>query len=142
MAEYKVSKVLSITFRELTEKEKQRVPVNKENTSKFFYKAEPKKKRVTKEEFYKFVKNYPRKLTYDCTGISDPPAISYNDFELANRWPYSVMANTWAYSDNPDDYYYDPDPQYYIVENYKELFDSKTGNAAKWYKEKEATIYV
>ncbi|HHX31083.1 MAG TPA: hypothetical protein GX712_00640 [Bacteroidales bacterium] len=24
-----------------------------------------------------------------------------NDFELANRWPYSVVAHTWAYSDDP-----------------------------------------
>ena len=31
-------------------------------------------------------------------------SISYNDFDLANRWPYSIVANTWAYDDNPDDH--------------------------------------
>ena len=50
-----------------------------------FYTAEPIEKDVTKEEFYKFVKNYPRKLEYNCCGIPELPAISYNDFELANR---------------------------------------------------------
>jgi len=94
----------------------------------FFYTVEPKKISVSKEDFYKFIDEYPRKLTYDCTGISDPPAISYNDFELANRWPYSVVANTWVYSDNPNDYFYSENPRYYIMENYKEVFDSKTGN--------------
>lgn len=94
----------------------------------FFYTVEPIKKRVSKEEFKEFLSNYPRKLTYDCTGICDPPAISYNDFELANRWPYSVVANTWAYSDDPKDYYYSSNPKFYIMENYEEVFNSKTGN--------------
>lgn len=98
----------------------------------YFYTAEPINKNVTKEEFEEFIKNYPRKLECDCCGISEPPAISYNDFELANRWPYSIVANTWAYDDNPDNYYYEPEEKrrYYIVENYQELFNSKTGNKA------------
>ena len=29
------------------------------------------------------------------------------------------------------DYYYEENPEYYIMENYKEVFDSKTGNKAK-----------
>jgi hypothetical protein len=96
----------------------------------FFYTVEPIKKRVTKEEFKKFLDNYPRSLACDCCGISDPPAISYNDFELANRWPYSIVANTWAYDDDPNDYYYSENPSYFIMENYEEVFDSKTGNKA------------
>jgi len=97
----------------------------------YFYTIKPIMKKVNKKEFAKFIENYPRKLEYDCCGISAPPSISYNDFELANRWPYSIIANTWAYSDNPDDYYYEENPEYYIMENYKEVFDSKTGNKAK-----------
>lgn len=96
----------------------------------YFYTVRPVKKKVSKEEFEKFIKNYPRKLTCNCSGISEPPAISYNDFELANRWPHSVVANTWAYSDDPDDYYYEENPKYYIMENYAEVFSSKTGNQA------------
>lgn len=98
-------------------------------SQEYFYTVKPIKKKVSKEEFQTFLDNYPRKLTYDCTGICEPPAISYNDFELANRWPYSVVANTWAYSDDPDDYYYSSNPEFYIVENYEEVFNSKTGNA-------------
>lgn len=99
-----------------------------------FYMTELEYKLVNKEEFYNFIKNYPRKLTCDCCGICDPPSITYNDFELANRWPYSIVASTFAYSDNPDDYYYCPEEKkvYRICLNYKEAFDSKTG-----YKEKD-----
>lgn len=94
-----------------------------------FYTAKPKKKRVSKTEFVEFLKNYPRKLERHVSGISDPPAVSYNDFELANRWPYSVVASTFAYDDNPDGYYYEPDEEriYRVVENFDELFESKTG---------------
>lgn len=98
-------------------------------TSNKFYTVEPVKKRVSHAEFIEFLKNYPRPLTFDAFGACDPPAISYNDFELANRWPYSIVANTWAYDDNPNDYFYAPEEkkEYYIVENFEELFNSKTG---------------
>ena len=94
-----------------------------------FYTAEPKEKRVSKSEFVEFLKNYPRKLDRDVCGICDPPSITYNDFALANRWPYSVVASTFAYDDNPDGYYYEPDEEriYRVVENFDELFESKTG---------------
>ena len=94
-----------------------------------FYTAEPIEKDVTKEEFYEFVKNYPRKLEYNCCGIPELPAISYNDFELANRWPYSVVASTCLYDGKPEDWWYIPEEKrrYTIVTNYEELFNSKTG---------------
>lgn len=65
-------------------------------------------------------------------GISDPPAVSYNDFELANRWPYSIVASTFLYDNNPDDYFYEPEDKrtYRIVVNHEELFESKTGKMA------------
>lgn len=98
----------------------------------FYYTAEPIKKNVSKEEFEKFLDNYPRKLIVDVAGMFEPPAISYNDFELANRWPYSIVASTYAYDDDPKGYYYEPEEEraYCIIENYEELFASKTGNKA------------
>ena len=98
----------------------------------YFYTAKPITKNVTKEEFMEFIKNYPRKLERDVCGISDPPAVSYNDFELANRWPYSIAASTFLYDDNPDDYFYEPEDKrtYCIVVNHEELFESKTGKMA------------
>ena len=98
----------------------------------YFYTAEPITKKVTKEEFMEFIKNYPRKLKRDVCGISDPPAVSYNDFELANRWPYSIVASTFLYDDNPDGYFYEPEDKrmYSVVINHEELFASKTGKMA------------
>ena len=100
---------------------------------KVFYTAEPIRKKVTKEEFYKFIENYPRPLERNVTGVCEPPAISYNDFELANRWPYSIVASTYLYSDNPGDYCYEPEEKrsYTIVNKYQELFESKTGYMAE-----------
>lgn len=97
-----------------------------------FYTAEKIEKQVSKEEFEEFLKNYPRPLDCDVFGACDPPAVSYNDFELANRWPYSIVASTFAYSDKPGDYYYVPEERrkYFIVTNYEELFNSKTGYVA------------
>ena len=97
----------------------------------FFYTVKPEMVSVTKEEYESFLENYPRKLAMDCCGISEPPVITANDFELANRWPHSVVARRWATSDNPDDYYYDPNPEFYIMKNYEEVFNSKTGNKAE-----------
>lgn len=98
----------------------------------YFYTAQPNEVQVDYDTFINFINNYPRDLRRDVSGISGPPAVSYNDFELANRWPYSVVAHTWLYSNNPDDYWYEPHHyrKYYIVENYEELFNSKTGNKA------------
>lgn len=100
----------------------------------FFYTAEPIEKRVSKDEFEQYIANYPRKLEYDAFGACDPPYITYNDFELANCWPYSVVASTHVYDDNPGHHYYMPEEErvYTIVENYEELFNSKTGNKAEW----------
>lgn len=99
----------------------------------YFYTAEPDMINVTKEEFEKFIEDYPRELERDVCGISDPPNITYNDFELANRWPYSVIARTFLYSDNKEDYWYCPEGErtYAVMKNFEEVFASKTGNQAK-----------
>lgn len=104
----------------------------KEKPREFFYTAKPIEKQVTHDEFIQFIRTYPRRLYRDVYGVSDPPAVSYNDFALANRWPYSRVARTWMYDDDPDDYFYAPpeNRRYYIVVNFDELFKSKTGNKA------------
>lgn len=67
------------------------------------------RKQVSKQEFMNFIENYPRKLTVDICGISDPPLVTYNDFEKADKWPDSVVASTVKYSDDPNDYFYQPE---------------------------------
>lgn len=73
--------------------------------------------KVSKEEFDKFVKTYPRELCCDVWGACEPPLVTYNDFTLGN-WPDSVVARTWAYSDKVGDYYYakPEDRDYYVLE--------------------------
>ena len=102
----------------------------KPKSQEFFYTVEPIFKTVSKEEMRDFIEQYPRTLVRDCTGICDPPLVTFNDFELANRWPYSIVASYHLYDDDPNGYYYVPEEErdYKIMKNYEEVFQSKTGN--------------
>lgn len=51
-----------------------------------------KMKSVTKEEFLEFIKNYPRKLSFNTDGRGEPPFSTYNDFTLGN-YPDSIVAS-------------------------------------------------
>ena len=86
-------------------------------------KTKPQTKEVTKQEFIDFCNSYPRSLVRDVCGISDPPAVSYNDFEIG-WWPLSVIARTHLYADDPEDYFYTAAEErfYSIVTNYEELY--------------------
>lgn len=79
-------------------------------------------KDVTKQEFDEFIVSYPRYLKLDVSGICDPPAISYNDWEIG-WWSRSVVASTMLYSDDPKNPYYEPEDKriYRIVTNYEDL---------------------
>ena len=46
---------------------------------------------VAKEEFDKFLIQYPNKLKRDVNQIFCPPVVSYNDFSIGD-WPDSVVA--------------------------------------------------
>ena len=79
-------------------------------------------KQVTKQEFDEFIASYPRHLERDVCGICEPPAVSYNDWEIG-WWSRSIVASTMLYSDNPKDWYYEPEDKrvYRIVTNYEDL---------------------
>lgn len=100
-------------------------------------KTEPQTKEVTKQEFIDFCNSYPRSLARDVCGISEPPAVSYNDFEIG-WWPLSVVASTHLYTDNPEDYFYTPEEKrfYSIVINYKELYEEAQALLKKYKDEK------
>ena len=127
--DFEIKQICTFTIRELTEEEKVVKGQKAKKEREKWFKIEPIFKKVSKEEFEDFIKTYPRKLERDVYGISDPPSISYNDFELANRWPWSIVASTMGYSDDPSDYWYAPEEErhYTILENYKELFEARTG---------------
>lgn len=92
-----------------------------------FYKIKPKMECVDYDTFKQFINAYPRHLTTDCYGACEPPLITYNDFELAERWPYSIVASTYFYSDDPDNYYYEPPEKrlYRIMVNFREVYNSR-----------------
>lgn len=96
----------------------------------FYYSVEPIMKDVSAEEYVDFINNYPRKLMRDVFAACDPPSVTYNDFELADRYPYSVVACTHLWSDDPEDYFYTPMEEriFRIMENIEEVFASRTGN--------------
>lgn len=99
----------------------------------WYYTVKPNVIEVSKEEFENYIKNYPRKLDFDACGISDPTALSWNDFELADRWPYSIVANTWDYDEYNGTSCETPKEErsYYVVENIEAVYASKTGKTVK-----------
>ena len=98
--------------------------------SEDYYIVPPIMKTVKVDEYAEFVNNYPRKLVRHVSGICDPPAVSYNDFKLADRWPYSVVASGHLWDDKLGSLFYMPkeEREYRIMENYEEVFASRTGN--------------
>lgn len=83
---------------------------------------EAETKRVSKSKFEEFLSAYPRPLVRDVFGACDPPAVSYNDFELG-YWPRSIVASTHLYDDKPGEYFYEPPEERYfsIVTNHEAL---------------------
>ncbi len=49
-------------------------------------------RQVSQEEFYLYIKNYPRELQYNRSEMCEPSLHSYNDFSIANKFPYSMVA--------------------------------------------------
>lgn len=47
---------------------------------------------VQKEDFDKFIKNYPNELETDLVRICEPEQLQYNDFTGGLIWPESVVA--------------------------------------------------
>ena len=131
MIEIKEMEIIKLVpYDEWTEEEKKEFDKKRQNKRNFYYTVEPIMKHVTKQEFIDFINHYPRELVRDVYGVYEPPLVTYNDFELADRWHYSVVAKTFLYDDNPGDYFYEPEEErkYCIMENYEEVFNSRTGN--------------
>lgn len=86
----------------------------------------PIEKQVSRAEFEKFLKEYPRPLERDVYAPNEPPLVTYNDFTLG-VWPHSIVASTYLYDDNPEGYFYESeeDRKYKIVTNHEELFADK-----------------
>lgn len=61
-------------------------------------------KKVSKEEFDNFVKNYPnsKKLNWDVFRACEPPMGSFNDFSDGKVWPESMVAKVFMDWMGPD----------------------------------------
>jgi len=67
---------------------------------------------VSKEDFDKFIKEYPNKLDYDVTGICEPPLGSYNDVTTGKKWPECMVAKVMLYMGED---YFDNKPSEYFI---------------------------
>jgi hypothetical protein len=81
------------------------------------YTIKPKREPCTKEEFVKFLENYPNKLEQDFY----MDAISFNDFSLAEKWPASVVAMIYLPMARSES------STYAIATNMDEVFTSMKG---------------
>lgn len=62
------------------------------------------KRKVSKEEFEQFIKEYPNSLQTNITAIFEPPLKTWNDFKKSDKWPDSVVAFHYV-QDDPKDFY-------------------------------------
>jgi len=69
-------------------------------------------KKVTKEQFDKFVKEYPSELVWDVAGMYEPPLGSHNDFSEGKKWPESMVTKVVLY--NGSSYHGGKNREYYI----------------------------
>ena len=75
-----------------------------------YYTVPPIFKEVTQEQLREFIQMYPRQLE---TNAYSPSVTSHNDYELAPMSPDSIVAK-------------EENGQYFVAENYEEMFSSRT----------------
>lgn len=61
-------------------------------------------KKVTKEQFDAFIKDYLQVKT-SISGISEPPMKFYDDFSAGEIWPKSTVAKVRLWYDRPHEYF-------------------------------------
>lgn len=68
-------------------------------------------KRVSKEEFEKYVDEYPNELIFNVSRIYDPSLGNHNDFTNDKKWPESMVTKVVFMSE------YGREDEYYIKES-------------------------
>lgn len=72
------------------------------------------KRQVTKEEFEKFISEYPNELEEDVARMFEPPLKTWNDFSKG-EWPDSAVAFCHLYDGS--EYHGGKQPEYFIFDN-------------------------
>lgn len=74
---------------------------------------------VSEERFCEFVKDYPRDLERDCTGICEPPVVAFYDLALPEQ--HNIVAKFDV--GEPGEYYgLDYKRTYQVLTNHEEIF--------------------
>lgn len=89
--------------------------------SRQFY-TEKRWKKVTKEEFQEFIKNYPRELVKRDVMAPSLPATSYNDFEIGD-YPYSIVAEEIWEGGKGENIWHIPESERYWIMEELEYFE-------------------
>ena len=91
------------------------------------YTVAPIWKSVSKSEFEEYLQKYPRPLVRNVYMAVEPPSVSYNDFQLADLFPFCAVASTSIYETNPDSFYFVPEQErvYKVVTNFEECFTNR-----------------
>lgn len=106
----------------------------------WYFNVAPEFKKVSKEEFKEYLNNYPRELVFDAYRVCEPASLTWNDFELADRWPYSIIARTSDYDEFNGTEWEIPEEErtYSVLANIEEVFANRTRHTAEeWEKETE-----
>lgn len=93
----------------------------------YYYTEEPEwDDTIDEEDFNEFLDNYPRPLVEDASRTITPTIISFNDYELADKNPFSIVAECQEEYDTDGELI--GHTNFKIMTNYADCFDSKTGN--------------
>jgi len=92
----------------------------------YYYTVDPVWQTVTQVQFDTFRHNYPRELVEDASRTQYPTIISFNDYELADKNPFSIVAECEAvYNSSGERTGY---TNYKVMSNFADVFASRTGN--------------
>jgi hypothetical protein len=92
----------------------------------YYYTVDPVWTNVTQEQFDTFRHDYPRPLVEDASRTQYPTIISFNDYQLADKNPFSIVAECEAvFNSNGERTGY---TKFKVMSNFAAVYESRTGN--------------
>lgn len=92
----------------------------------YYYTVDPVWTSVTQAQFDTFRHNYPRELVEDASRTQYPTIISFNDYQLADKNPFSIVAECEAvFNSSGERTGY---TKFKVMSNFAAVYASKTGN--------------
>ena len=92
----------------------------------YYYTVDPVWTNVTQAQFDTFRHDYPRPLVEDASRTQYPTIISFNDYELADKNPFSIVAECEAvFNSSGERTGY---TKFKVMSNFAAVYASRTGN--------------